>query len=468
MPGTFVFKPLEANLTHNTDLIGKMNPYCAFVLGNERVKGQVCKKGGKHPHWNDAVSIPATNQSTIVLELMDQDRITHDDNIGTCMIDLQEVQSRGQVSRWYPLTYKNKPAGEILMEAVFQGDASSFGQGQLYQGEQLGMASAGYQGEQLGMASTAYQGEQIGGLSQGGFVQQQETITTQAPIVQEQVSVEQSANLSHASEGSHVFVEQRQSVEPHTFTKSVDVVETRPVMKEIEVLEPVKVIKDVQYTEAVPVRHQIEVVEPQVVKKDVEVIEPRLVTKQIQVVENVPVMKQVEVIEPRTFVKEVETFEPQTFTKQVEVTEQVPVKKAVTVTEPVTVTKAVDFVEPVITTKTVTKEIQQPVVVDQKITTTVGPATVVGIETEVRERFGEIRITEEQRILEQRRLEEQRILEQRRLEEQRLQGNQVGGYSTTTTTTYQSDQPTYQTSQQIANGINQTYTNEFTASQNKF
>jgi len=381
MPGTFVFKPIEANLTHNTDFITKMNPYCSFLIGNEKVNSQICKHGGKHPHWSDAVTIPATNQQTVVLELMDHDRITHDDNIGTCMIDLSEVQSRGTVSRWYPLTYKNKPAGEILLEAVWQGDSSTYGQ-----------FGAG------GLASTSLTGQQAG-FAQTSVVQ--ETVTSTTPVV-EQVAAVESVNTS--VDRSHVYIEQRQSVDTHTFTKSVDVVETRPVLKEIEVLEPVKVLKDVQYTEAVPVHKQIEVVEPTVVTKEVEVMEPRVVTKTIQVVENVPVKKQVEVIEPRTVIKEVETFEPQTFTKQIEVIEQVPVLKTVTVTEPYTVTRAVDFIEPVITTKTITKELQQPVIVDEKITTTIGPATVVGFEQNVTQRLGAVSLSAEQRVLEQQRL----------------------------------------------------------------
>jgi len=425
MPGTFVFRPIEANLTHNTDLLTKMNPYCTFILGNERIKGQICKKGGKHPHWNDAVTIPATNQGLLVMELKDHDKITKDDSIGACTIDLSEVQSRGQVSKWYPLTYKNRSAGEILLEATFQGDALGFGQS--------GFAESQFVQGQTGLAST-YQAEQIG--------------TYVAPETIQQTTFEQTTALPPER---HAFIEQRQIVEPHTFSKTVDVVETRPVLKEVEVLEPVKVLKDVQYTEAVPVMKQIEIVEPQVVTKEVEVIEPRVVTKTIQVVENVPVMKRVEVIEPRTIIKEVETFEPQTFTKQVEVTEQVPVLKQVTVTEPYTVTKAVDFVEPVITTQTITKEIQQPIIVDEKITTTVGPATVVGIETEITQRLGAVQITEEQRILEQRRLEEQRL----------LQAGQAAGYSSTTTAYQQSNLQGELTG-------NQAYSSEFNASRNKF
>jgi len=111
------------------------------------------------------------------------------------------------------------------------------------------------------------------------------------------------------------------------------------------------------------------------------------------------VKKEVEVIELKNKVQEIETMEPQKFTKQVEVTEFVPSLKQVEVTQPVTVKKAVEFVEPVITTQTITKELQQPVVVDEKVTTTVGPASVVG---EIRETaystVGNVRISEQERI----------------------------------------------------------------------
>jgi len=331
---------------------------------------------------------------------MDKDKLSKDDNIGSLVLDLQEVQASGQVSRWYPLTYKTKPAGELLLESSFQSDSSKY-----------------------------METEQTG-FTQPGFYQREEEMFTGAnpvtTIAEETVvaSTETGAlgQFSGSHEGTQIFTEQRQVVEPRTFLKEVDSVEMRPVLKEIEVLEPHKVVKDVLVTEAVPVKKEIQVTEPQVVKKEVEVIEPRLVTKQIQVVENVPVMKEVEVIEPVTITKEVETFEPQTFTKQVEVTENVPVMKQVTVTEPVTVKKAVEYEEPIITTQTITKKVEQPVVVDEKITTTVGPATVVGVETEMREgvyvnKVNDVRVSEEKRVFEQ---------------EKMLNGNKVEGYSSTT------------------------------------
>jgi hypothetical protein len=413
MPGTIVFKPIEANLTHNTDFIKKMNPYCAFIVGSKRINSQISKHGGKHPHWNDAVTVPYANESKIMVELMDKDRITKDDHIGSFMIDLPEIEAQGQSSRWYPLYYKNKPAGEILLEATVEG--------------------TGMLGSQGFVGTTGYQQETI--VSQP-FVEREEVLLAQQPVIEKEVG----AHLT-GSEMLKTFVEQRQTVEPHTFLKEVDYVETRAVQQTIEVLEPRKVLKDVQYTEAVPVKKQIETIEPQVVTKEVEVMEPRLVTKTIQVVENVPVKKQIEVIESIPVMREVETFEPQTFTKQIEVTEQVPVMRTVTVTEPVHLKKNVEFVEPVITTQTITKEIRPEVIVNEQVTKSVGPATYLGEVRQVTTQFSQITLTEQEKtrylgMTEQERLslnEEERLKWQ---EARRLSGGNYSYGTTGYTSTY--------------------------------
>jgi len=379
MPGTITFRPIEANLTHNTDLIGKMNPYCAFIVGDNIFRGQVCKKGGKHPHWDDAVTIPFTNASQVIVEVMDKDRFSRDDNIGSFMINLNELQSGGG-SRWYPLTYKNKPAGEILLETSFAGGAG-FNHGI----EQSTLNQGFIEGQSMN------RGVVVDTIVEQPIIEK-EIIVEQPVVVEQEVFVQQAPVHDRK-----IFTEQQQIVEPRTFLKEVDVVETRSVQQNIEVLEPVRVTKEVQYTQAVPVTKQIEVVEPTVVVKEVEVIEPRLVTKTIQVVENVPVKKMVEVIESVPRMQEVQTFEPQTFTKQVEVTDYVPVQKTVTVTEPVHLKKAVEFVEPVITTKTITKELREAVIIDESITTTVGPASLIA-ESEVYAQYF-VTLSEEDRLL---------------------------------------------------------------------
>jgi len=328
-----------------------MNPYCTFVVGEKRFNSEICKHGGKLPHWNDAVTVPFTNESNITVELMDKDRITKDDHIGTFTIDLPGLRSQGQSSKWYPLYYKNKPAGEILIEANVQND-------DLF-------------------------GEHI--------------VKSEGHVITQSVVEKDLLTRHKPEEGFKTYVEQRQTVEPHTFLKEVDVVETRPVEQVIEVLEARKVLKDVQYTDVVHVKKQIETIEPQVVTKEVEVMEPRLVTKTIQVIENVPVKKTVDVIESVPVMKEIEVFEPHTRTKQIEITEQVPVMKTVTVTEPVHFKKAVEFVEPVITTQTITKEIHPEVIVNEQITKSVGPATYIGEVRELSTQFSQIKLTEQER-----------------------------------------------------------------------
>jgi len=121
MPGTFTLRPIQATLTHDTDWLGKMDPYCSYRVGPDRVKGPVCRNGGKFPKWEDAtVSIPAMNEPSLLVDLLDKDKLWADGNIGSFVIDLQEIQSRGQLSKWYPVYYHKKPAGEILLEAAFQ------------------------------------------------------------------------------------------------------------------------------------------------------------------------------------------------------------------------------------------------------------------------------------------------------------------------------------------------------------
>jgi len=120
MLGHYTFRPIQANLTHDTEWLGKMDPYCSYRTGATKIKGPVCRNGGKFPKWEDAaVNVPATGEPSMVVDLMDKDKILADDNIGSFVIDLAEIQRTGQISKWYPVYWRERPAGEILMEAAF-------------------------------------------------------------------------------------------------------------------------------------------------------------------------------------------------------------------------------------------------------------------------------------------------------------------------------------------------------------
>jgi len=381
MPGTLIFKPIEAKITHSTVVLERMNPYCSFKIGNDQIKGQICKNGGKNPHWSDSITVPILDETTATVDVLDKDRSSNDGLIGSFLIDLKEVESKGELSKWYSLSYKNEPAGEILMEATFKPKSSLASEKETVQTEKISVTEGAVieKGETVTITTKST-------TVQPALIKKEEivttTSTTQPLIAKEEVTLNQVSGLQTENK---VFTEQRQVIEPHTFIKEVESVEITPVWKEVEVMEPRKVIKNVEVTEPVVVTKQVEVIEPQVVKKMVEVMEPRVVIKEIKVIENVPVMKEVEVIEPVTVIKEIKTTELQTVKKMVEVIENFPVKKMVEVTEPVTITKEVEYVEPVITTTTIVKEVQQPVVVEEKVTTSVGPVSVIGTEVQVTE-----------------------------------------------------------------------------------
>jgi len=176
MPGTIVFKPLEANIvSKDKDIIGKMDPYLSFHLGGlKRVKTEIAKSGGQHPIWNDAVTVEVSDQTSLTVDLKDKDMLI-DDKIGSFEVDLREVQSQGRVRKWYPIFRKNEPAGELLMEATFSGGQFGMGQGQygttqgLSQG-QYGTAQGGVVG-QYGTSQGLSQGQYgtTQGLSQGQY-----------------------------------------------------------------------------------------------------------------------------------------------------------------------------------------------------------------------------------------------------------------------------------------------------------
>ena len=145
MQGSIVIRPIEANLLHNKDFLTKMDPYCIIHLGPHKVKGQVCKYGGKHPQWGDTITVQRRNEQNLLLELKDKDTFTRDDVIGACQIDISRLQPRTPAARWFPLQRNRKPAGEIYAELTLVPNQTS----QQYVQQNVGMPvlapQAGYQ-----------------------------------------------------------------------------------------------------------------------------------------------------------------------------------------------------------------------------------------------------------------------------------------------------------------------------------
>jgi len=125
MNSQLIIKPLQATLTHNTDLFMKMDPYCKFKIGKEKVKSKVHKRGGKEPVWTDTLTLKRElGHSILLVEVKDKDTFTRDDCVGKGSIDLHEIPSFIPTSKWVPLFYKDKPAGDVLVEITITNDYS--------------------------------------------------------------------------------------------------------------------------------------------------------------------------------------------------------------------------------------------------------------------------------------------------------------------------------------------------------
>lgn len=125
MPGTITFKPIQANLTHDTSQFLGMDPYCSITVDGQHVSGKICPKGGSSPHWEDEFTLPASQNSTCVIEVKDKSLVLEDKDIGSCKVNVDEILSQGKVCKWYELNFDNKFAGEILLEAVFHPETPS-------------------------------------------------------------------------------------------------------------------------------------------------------------------------------------------------------------------------------------------------------------------------------------------------------------------------------------------------------
>ena len=170
MPGTITIRPVEAKFTHDHDVLSKMDPYCTVHVGSQKVKGQVCKSGGKNPHWKDSITVQRGAEPTMIIELKDKDTFTKDDLIGVCQVDLNSLESKNNISRWYPVFNNKQPAGEILIDITYTPLPTKYPlSNQMQQGPSTGTIQPNY-------PSNPQQGGMIGGqMHQGpthGAVQQ--------------------------------------------------------------------------------------------------------------------------------------------------------------------------------------------------------------------------------------------------------------------------------------------------------
>lgn len=51
--GLLTLQIVDGVLTHDTEMIGSMSPYCTLVFNGKKLKTKVHSSGGKAPVWGD-------------------------------------------------------------------------------------------------------------------------------------------------------------------------------------------------------------------------------------------------------------------------------------------------------------------------------------------------------------------------------------------------------------------------------
>lgn len=110
---------IDANLTHNTELFGKMDPFVKITSGQLAIQTKVCEKGGRKPTWNQTLHIdPYYLEDVVKITVLDQD-LNKKDIVGFCKVLKADLMSEQPVERKLDLIFgpKEKPAGTLRIKS---------------------------------------------------------------------------------------------------------------------------------------------------------------------------------------------------------------------------------------------------------------------------------------------------------------------------------------------------------------
>lgn len=102
---------IDADISHDTELMGKMSPYIKVkVNNNDKWRSKTSKSGGKLPNFNrEFVNLNLRSlNDTVSIEVWDDDNITKDDFIGGTHLKSYQLLGKGQEILEYPIAYSHK------------------------------------------------------------------------------------------------------------------------------------------------------------------------------------------------------------------------------------------------------------------------------------------------------------------------------------------------------------------------
>ena len=117
MEGLFVVQVIGCRLTRDTELFGKMDPYCLLKTGDQKAMTSVKMDAGKVCQWNETFTFYVKEDDVVKFQVWDEDPGS-DDLVGESFLNVSSSYVDKQ-SFSFALTYVDKGAGELDLELQF-------------------------------------------------------------------------------------------------------------------------------------------------------------------------------------------------------------------------------------------------------------------------------------------------------------------------------------------------------------
>ena len=111
---------VEAKLTRNTELLGKMDPYLVIETRTGKPRTRTLDGAGKTPAWNQIFDIEVQSGSdNIKFTVYDEDPCKSD-LVGSASMPISRLCIDAGFDEWFPIEYKNKQSGQIHLKGTWK------------------------------------------------------------------------------------------------------------------------------------------------------------------------------------------------------------------------------------------------------------------------------------------------------------------------------------------------------------
>ena len=102
---------VEANLTRDTEMFSKMDPYCKISYREQQFRSKTLNGAGKKPKWNETFEIQVKYiGDDLELTVFDED-LTSSDTVGSAQIKISSLCINGGLNEWFDIQYLGKKSG---------------------------------------------------------------------------------------------------------------------------------------------------------------------------------------------------------------------------------------------------------------------------------------------------------------------------------------------------------------------